>query len=58
MQAVALVLVLIEDPFMNMLFHTRLPGGITSVAQLVKALRYRSDERAPDPHLHHLHGLD
>ena len=43
---------------MNTVFHTRLPCGITSVAEPVKALRYRSDERAPSPHLHHLHGLD
>ena len=58
MQAVTLVRVLMEDSFMNTSFHTRLPCGITSVAQPVKALRYRSDERAPAPHLHHLHGLD
>lgn len=43
---------------MNMSFQTRLPCGITSGAQPVKALRFRSDERAPAPHLYHLHGLD
>src|SRR5438045_1856722 len=57
-QAVTFVLILIEDSFMNTVFHTRLPGGITSGAEPVQALRSRSDERAPSPHHHYLHGLD
>ncbi len=51
-QAVALVLILIEDSFMNT-FHTRLPCGITSVAR-----RQGQDERAPTFPLILLRGLD